>query len=605
MIGFSSGQPQRSGRVTTAGLIGLTVVALGGALLVPSVRQSVFSVLSSQQSGDTGRYILHPVVSGPFRIEITEDGKIDSVRNSTLSSSVQGSTTIIFLVSEGSMVQAPTVAEFSGNVEVLDSPSSSIQPIRLIGDEEGQQAEFDIALGGFAQLLVEDGQRVTAGEYLAGDVVCELDSSTLVESAMTQQIKVTGALADLEKADTDLKIQMTTNEKFLKAAELAEALAKLDLTTYTSQGGQYEQDLETILAGIKKIEEELAMAQEAYDRERELARKGYTSLYNLEAKRVAVTQQKIMLSVDKGKLVVLERFTKERTEKELAQLAEDTKRDIERARLEGQAAMSQMAAALKAAKLTLALEQETLSRQQRQIADCRLVAPQAGEVVYASQASRRSEPVVIELGASVRERQAIVKLPNLDQMKVEARIHESRIRQVKAGQLVEISVSSLPGLNFHGVLETVASLPVPGEWPNNNQMEFESTVTITDPPEMVAQLKPGMGTELRIIVEERNESVLQIPVQSVLPIAGSFFAYVQTKQGPERRPLAVGTSNDEFMEILDGVATGENVILNPRTHFSQEINQLEQDLTKDAGASSAEAQDTIRPGQRPDVQLSS
>ena len=105
-------------------------------------------------------------------------------------------------------------------------------------------------------MLVEDGQRVTAGEYLAGDVVCELDSSTLVESAMTQQIKVTGALADLEKADTDLKIQMTTNEKFLKEAELAEALAKLDLATYTSQGGQYEQDLETILAGIKKIEEE-------------------------------------------------------------------------------------------------------------------------------------------------------------------------------------------------------------------------------------------------------------------------------------------------------------------------------------------------------------
>lgn len=595
MIEFSSDLRPRSGRVSAGGLIVLAVVLVGGLILVPSVRQSAVSMLSGQQSADTGRFVLHPVINGPFRIEITEDGKIDSVRSSTLTSKVKGSTTIIYIVPEGSLVEAPTVAEFSGVVELLDSPSSSIQPVRLIGDEDGQQAEFDIALGGFTQLLVEHGQHVEAGDYLAGDVLCELDSSTLVEDAMTQQIKVTGALSDLEKAQTDLQIQKTTNEKLLQAAELAEALAKLDLVTYTAEGGQYDQDKETILAAIKKIEEDLAMAQEAYDRERELARKGYTSLFNLEAKRVAVTQQRNNLSVEQGKLQVLENFTKERTEKELEQLAADTKQDIKRARLEGEAAMSQMEAALEAARLTLELEKETLSRLERQIADCKLVAPQAGEVVYASEQSRRSEPVVIELGASVRERQTIIKLPNLDQMKVDARIHESRIRQVKVGQLVEISVSSLPGLDFHGVLESVASLPVPGEWPNNNQMEFESTVTITDPPEMVEQLKPGMGTELRIIVEERDEPVLQIPVQSVLPIAGSFFTYVQTDRGPERRPLAVGKSNDEFMEILDGVAAGENVILNPRTHFSQEINQLEQDLAKESGASAEEAQAAIRP----------
>jgi len=580
---------RRSGRISAPALIALVVVALIGAMLIPSVRESVVSMFTEQRASDTGQFVLHPVIAGPFRIEIVEEGQIDSVRSATLSSSVKGNTTIISLVPEGSMVNPPTVAEFAGTVELQDSPAPMTQRLRLIGDED-EQSELVIAMEGFARLLVKDGQHVDAGDFLAGDVVCELDSSTLVESELKQQIQVTGAEASLEKADNNLKIQETTNAKFLAAALLAMDLAKLDEITYTSEGGEYDQSLQTILGDIKKNEQDLAIAQEEYDRVRELARKGYTSLYNLEAARVKVTQQEIVLNVKKGELKVLKEFTRERTTKELNELAIETANDIKRANLEAKAAMDQMEADLQAAQLTLALEEETLQRLRKQITDCRLVAPQAGEVVYATQSSRRSEPIVIEPGAQVRERQAIIKLPDMGEMKVAARIHESRIRQVKEGQLVDISVSSLPGLEFHGRLDTVASLPVPADWPNRNQMEFESVVTIIDPPEMIAQLKPGMGTELHIIIEERDVAVLQVPVQSVLPIAGEFFTYVNTKHGAERRSLVIGKSNDEFMEILDGVALGENVILNPRTHFSQELNQLELDLSKDADRSAAESQ---------------
>lgn len=563
-------------------LIALVVTIAAVSMVIPSVRERVIGLLGNEKSTNTGRFVLHPVVLGPFRIEIIEDGKIDSVHSATLTSNVKGTTTIISLVPEGSLVEAPTKAEFDGVVHLLDSPSSSTQQLKVVG-EDGQEAEYEVTIGEFSQLLVYDGQNVRAGDYLAGDVVCELDSSTLVESELSQKIKVTGAEASLEKADTNLKIQQTTNDKLMAAAKLAEKLAELDFNKYTFDGGEYDQSEETILGEIKKIEEEQAIAQEEYERVRDLARKGYTSLYSLEAARVKVTQQQILLNVKKGELEVLERFTRIRTVAELKQIADDTKVEITRAELEGKAAMAQMKADLEAAQLTLEVERETLLRLERQIADCRLVAPQAGEVVYATQSSRRSEPIVIEPGAQVRERQAVVKLPNLEQMKVDARIHESRIRQVRVGQKVEINVSSLPGLEFHGVLDTVASLPVPGDWPNNNQMEFESTVTITDAPDMIEQLKPGMGTELRIIVEERLDPVLQVPVQAILPIAGQFFTYVQTDDGPQRRTLSVGKSNDEFMEIQDGVAVGETVILNPRTHFSPEISQLEQDLVKELG----------------------
>ena len=95
---------------------------------------------------------------------------------------------------------------------------------------------------------------------------------------------------------------------------------------------------------------------------------------------------------------------------------------------------------------------------------------------------------------------------------------------------------------------------------------------------MKRQLKPQMTAELRIIVEDRPEDVLQIPVQSVLPLVGQFFTYVFVDGRSERRNLLIGMQNDEFVEVLDGVVAGEKVIMNPRTHFSQEINETEQQL---------------------------
>ena len=262
----------------------------------------------------------------------------------------------------------------------------------------------------------------------------------------------------------------------------------------------------------------------------------------------------------------------------------DTARETKRSVLEGEAAIAGLKADFEAAKLTLAVEEEKLERTLRQIEACRLIAPQQGEVVYASQESRRSEPVVIEEGATVRERQAIINLPDLDKMKIDARIHESRISRVMLGQPVEINIDALPSQTFHGVLDTISSVPVPGSWPNTDLKEYEAGIKITDSPEIVRQLKPGMTAEIRIIVDDRQEDVLQVPVQSVLQMADKFFTYVAKGSEVERRELKVGDANDEYMEIIDGVAEAERVVMNPRTHFSREINELELKLENEKEA---------------------
>ena len=82
-------------------ILALLVVAIVIALLIPAIREPMFAAFACDARVDTGRYVLHPVVTAPFRIEVAEEGRIDSVRSATLTSNVKGTTTIISIVPEG------------------------------------------------------------------------------------------------------------------------------------------------------------------------------------------------------------------------------------------------------------------------------------------------------------------------------------------------------------------------------------------------------------------------------------------------------------------------------------------------------------------------
>ena len=230
----------RSGRSMLGTVVLLAIIAVIVIFALPSTRSRILGSLGSEESEGPSQYILHRAEKGPFRIVITENGTVDSLRNATLSNSVEGTTTIISIVPEGSRVNAPYEAEFDGVVEFVDTESESEKVVR-VRSEDGQEQLFEIAFGEFTELLVEDRQQVMKGDYIAGDIVCELDSSSMTDKKQQQQIAVTEAKANLEKAEKNLEIQRTTNESLLSKAQLTETLAQLDLKSYTAERGEYRQ----------------------------------------------------------------------------------------------------------------------------------------------------------------------------------------------------------------------------------------------------------------------------------------------------------------------------------------------------------------------------
>jgi HlyD family secretion protein len=202
-----------------------------------------------------------------------------------------------------------------------------------------------------------------------------------------------------------------------------------------------------------------------------------------------------------------------------------------------------------------------------------MFAPQAGEVVYASQRNRRNDGQAIEEGATVRQLQEIVKLPDLTQMKVDAKIHESRIGLVKKGMPVIVRVDAVGEEIYRGVVEFISSVPLSPDFRTPDLRQYSAMVRLTESPERVSQLKPGLTANIEIVAEQR-ENVLQVPVQAVVGVAQKRFAYVVANDEPKLTEVEIGQSSIKSIEITKGLNEGQRVVMNPRTAFAEELADL-------------------------------
>ncbi|MEL7266288.1 MAG: efflux RND transporter periplasmic adaptor subunit, partial [Planctomycetota bacterium] len=220
---------------------------------------------------------------------------------------------------------------------------------------------------------------------------------------------------------------------------------------------------------------------------------------------------------------------------------------------------------LSAAKSTQAEEQDKLDELTEQLALCVINAPTDGVVVHANKfSSRGGSEFVVEAGASVRERQEIIRLPDPTRMQVKAKINESNITMVREGMPVKISVGAVDGLELLGRVQKVNRYAEPGSWFSSSVKEYATMIEIIDPPESI---RTGMTAEVQIFVEQIPDAV-QVPIQGIYEHGGGFFAMVQTGEVFETRELKIGASNDKMVALNEGLEEGETIVLNLREHLN-------------------------------------
>lgn len=455
------------------------------------------------------RLITEVVKRRPLRISLTDGGFVDSSRNVTIASQVESKTTILAIAPEGTRVKR-------------------------------------------------------------GDVVCELDASLLREQLQEHDLLLVIADSLLKRAQLDVEIQKLQNASDLAAAELKQSLAELDLDKFLN--GEFPNQRSEIQAQIDLAGEYLRRLQDGFQFRKQMAKRGYYRATALDADRNAVQNAETTLKIAEGKRRGLHDYTRVRTLRELEANQIESRRALERTSRKSQAALMQAQVRENAQRRIVQTRRNQVARLQRNLAACTIRAPQDGDVIYAQPQRRSGSSNAIEAGAEVNYRQDLIKLPDLSQMKVYARIHETRIGQMREGLPAIIKCDALPGQVFHGFVRYVSSVPLSGSWPNYDLREYEAVITVDDYA-ATGRLKPGLTAHIEIEVDERD-AVLQVPMQAVVELGDQHYSCVLTDDGPEMRTVHIGRSNDNSVEILDGLSEGENVVLNPRAEFPEELDEM-------------------------------
>jgi multidrug efflux pump subunit AcrA (membrane-fusion protein) len=160
----------------------------------------------------------------------------------------------------------------------------------------------------------------------------------------------------------------------------------------------------------------------------------------------------------------------------------------------------------------------------------------------------------------------IISLPDLTAMQAEVSINEMDISKVKIGQEVLIIPDAFPDKSFPGTIRSVSQIGRQ-KGQGSNIKVFDIVVDLDGTDEV---LKPGITTTTKIIVG-KIKNVLSIPIISVFEEQGKTWAYVGDGGSFEKREVALGQRNDNFVVVTKGIKTGEKVALrNPEQNGGNE-----------------------------------
>lgn len=413
--------------------------------------------------------------------------------------------------------------------------------------------------------LVPEGTRVKKG-----DVVCTFDNSEIEKSIKEQEIKVKQAESKIETTAQEVEIAKSKGQSEILDAEVELKLSKLDQEKY--QEGDYLVERADITGAIALAKKDLEDATEKREQFRALVKKGFRSPEQLRSVEQEYSKTLNYLERDQEKLRVKEKFEYPRKMVEMTAKIQQSTTKVGRAQATAKAELAKANAEHEAAKATHRIEQEQLEKYHKEKEKCVLKAEQEGIVAYAND-RWWDESSRIREGASVYPRQKIFTLPDMSNMQVKVNIHESQVKKVKEGQKVEIRVDASSNLVIIGTVKTVSQLAdSTSSRFNGGAKEYPCVIAIDTMP--AEDLKPAMTAEVKILVGELP-GVLAVPVQAVVERQGTHYAYVRGPEGPTRKTVKVGSTNEKFIEVTEGLSEGDDVFLDAQTRIDDEMGKSE------------------------------
>jgi len=404
--------------------------------------------------------------------------------------------------------------------------------------------------------LIPEGTRVKKG-----DLLVELDVSNLLDNKIDQEIRVQNAEASYVSAKENFAVVENQAQSDIDKAQLTFDFAKLDLKKYLE--GEYPNKLKEAKGEITRTEEVLARAQERLKWSNTLFAEKYISQTELKADELAEIKGKLDLELAQSDLELLENFTYKRELAQLESDVHQAEMALERITRKAKADVIQAEAELKAREAEYRRQEDKLAKIEDQIEKAKIYAPADGLVIYATSARRggwRGSQEPLDEGQEVHERQELIYLPTAASAKAEVNVHESSLEKIQLGLPAVITVEALPGKKFSGTVAVIAPLPdAQSMWMNPDLKVYNTDIYLDNND---SSLRTGMSCQAEIIIEQYND-VVYVPVQAVLRVGGKSTVYVVGSKTLEPRGVEIGLDNNRMVRIISGLSEGEVVSLAP------------------------------------------
>lgn len=157
---------------------------------------------------------------------------------------------------------------------------------------------------------------------------------------------------------------------------------------------------------------------------------------------------------------------------------------------------------------------------------------------------------VVSNGDYVKEGADLVNLEAIDPLKVDFRVPEIYLSQIKVGQSLQVSLDALPGKNYEGRVIAINPLVDAA----GRAVVIRAQVRNQD-----TTLRPGMFARVRVITRELQDTLV-VPEQAIVPQGDEQFVFRVLDGKAVRTKVAVGQRRDGKVEVVQGLSSEDTVI---------------------------------------------
>ena len=401
--------------------------------------------------------------------------------------------------------------------------------------------------------LVPDGSFVKKGDFLV-----ELDSTSLEEKKKKIEDSILSQELSLNESKNNLEITKSEIESRTSEAESAIYFAGLDLEKFITLDRQKQIDAQE--SSIEESKDQLNLSQQTYNASKTLVERGFETTGKLEQDRLSLASRQKQLNALEAQLKILIQYDLLKSEKKFENVLEETKNKHARMIKEGEVKIQKAVAQVTNSEQKLEGYRESLTEILEHISLTKLTSEVEGYALYPR--SKYSSSDTIEIGKSVSRDKTLMRIPIMNDMKVDVEIAEHFISDLEIGQKTVITIDSLKDQVFDGTVSKIALLPIQNKsWLGATVQKYEVEIDVDDAM-LPDNVKPQISASAEIILDKISDA-LSVPIQSIHTVKGKQIVYVREGIGNDysEREVRIGKMETNFIEIIKGLSEGEEVLI--------------------------------------------